>query len=221
MSGRSLEQPRYWHLVLLLCVLSAHVAKAQDEQEPLFEPHVFVRPEVIADPVPEGFSVCFGHTCAEIATVRLDPKAWHSIRRIFARPAATPEEERHQIALAIARFEHLVGPLTDTAFDAPENDAPERGYGMDCIDESTNTTTYLRLLAKAGLLRWHRVEAPATRGWFLMGAPHSTAVIRDRQSGRFWAVDSWFFANGVAPAVLPLEEWQDGWRPRPPADPRH
>ncbi|OQA33613.1 MAG: hypothetical protein BWY57_01061 [Betaproteobacteria bacterium ADurb.Bin341] len=221
MFSHRLRQPRYWRLALLLCILSARVAEAQDEQEPPFEPHVFVRAEVITDPSPEHFSVCFGHTCTEIISLKLDPGSWNSIRSLFAHPAATPEAERKLIARAIARFEQIVGPLSDTTFDAPENDAPERGYGMDCIDESTNTTTYLRLLAKAGLLRWHRVEAPATRGWFMLGAPHSTAVLRERHSGLLWAVDSWFFANGEPPVLLPLEEWRNGWRPRHPANTRH
>ena len=48
---------------------------------------------------------------------------------------------------------------------------------MDCIDESTNSTTYLRILAGAGLLRWHRVEARVTRGFFIFGWPHTTRDI--------------------------------------------
>jgi len=221
MFGSLPGQTQFRHLATLLSAIWAATVFAQDTSAPLFEPHAFVRAEVITEPSPEHFSVCFAHTCAEIATLKLDPGQWNSIRSLFAQPAATPEAERKLIARAIARFEQIVGPLTDTALDAPENDAPERGYGMDCIDESTNTTTYLRLLAKAGLLRWHRVEAPATRGWFLMGAPHSTAVLSERYGGLLWAVDSWFFANGEPPVLLPLEEWRNGWRPRHPANTRH
>lgn len=90
---------------------------------------------------------------------------------------------------------------------------------MDCIDESINTTLYLTMLQKFGLMRLHRVEDRATRGWFLAGWPHTTAVISEiamnRENGtyRLWAVDSWFLDNGEPPFILPLETWKAGWEP--------
>ncbi len=50
---------------------------------------------------------------------------------------------------------------------------------MDCIDESINTTLYLTMFQKFGLLREHQVEDRATRGWFIGGWPHTTAVISE------------------------------------------
>jgi hypothetical protein len=48
----------------------------------------------------------------------------------------------------------------------------------------------------------------------VLGWPHTTAVVSDRQDGRRWVVDSRFFANGHPPASAPLEVWQRGrWRP--------
>jgi len=41
----------------------------------------------------------------------------------------------------------------------------------------------LRLLERQGLLRYYEVADRATRGWFVFGWPHSTAVIRDRKTG--------------------------------------
>ena len=38
------------------------------------------------------------------------------------------------------------------------------GNQMDCIDESTNTTTYLNMMAKDGLLHFHSVEPTADTG---------------------------------------------------------
>lgn len=64
-----------------------------------------------------------------------------------------------------------------------------------------------------GLLRFHHVEDTETRGGFLIFGRHSTAAIRDIASGKLYAVDSWFFDNGVPAVVLPLEVWQNGWRP--------
>jgi len=68
-------------------------------------------------------------------------------------------------------------------------------------------------------LRFHRIEDTKTRGGFLFFGWHSTAAISDKASGKLFAVDSWFFDNGVPPVILPLEAWQNGWQP--PSTPAH
>jgi hypothetical protein len=176
---------------------------------------VFVRSDIITDPAPGKFSVCHGFSCAQVTQVGLNDAQWFAVTSVFEHAAATPEEERAQIAQAIGKFETIVGVLAGTSGDLGENSISglDLSGQMDCIDESTNTTTYLRILVKAGFLRWHRVEDRVTRGWFLFGWPHTTAVVSEREGGRRWAIDSWFFANGHPPAVAPLEVWQRGWRP--------
>jgi len=180
---------------------------------------VQTRDDVIDNPVPGLFSVCHGHSCTLVSTVSLDDDQWDQIARLFAVPAATPQLEREQIADAIALFETIVGKLTGTSGDKPGNEGDRNWQGqMDCIDEATNTTTYLKMLSRAGFLRWHSVEKKATRAFIIL-FPHTTAVVRDLQSGERWAVDSWFFANGERPVILSLEEWHHGWYPDKPATP--
>lgn len=176
---------------------------------------VFVRSDIVTDPAPGQFSVCHGFSCAQVTQVGLNDAQWFAVTSVFEQAALNPEEERVQIARAIAKFETVVGVLAGTSGDLGENaiSGLDLSGQMDCIDESTNTTTYLRILAKAGFLRWHRVEDRVTRGWFLFGWPHTTAVVSERQSGQRWAIDSWFLANGHPPAVAPLQVWQRGWRP--------
>ena len=176
----------------------------------------FVREDIITDPDPAQFNVCYNYGCASLAWLKLSDEQWQRLRSVFAQPAATPSEERGQIRTAIALFETMVGAMTGTASD---KGGTWPGFGqsgqMDCIDESTNTTIYLRMLQKYGLLRWHSVADRATR-WSLFTWPHTTAVIEERTSHRPWAVDSWFLDNGEPPFVLPLETWKDGWKPPPP-----
>jgi hypothetical protein len=179
----------------------------------------FVREDIITEPAPALFSVCHGRGCAIVSQASLGPEQWRRIESVFEPPPAEPAAERALIARAIALFETLVGELTGTSEDRPGNEsAGHWSSQMDCIDESTNTTSYLRMLHRAGLLRWHAVEPRATRGYFLFGWPHTTAVVRDNASGERWAVDSFYFANGQPPVIVPLELWKSGWRPaRPPA----
>lgn len=175
---------------------------------------VFVREDVITDPTPGHFSVCYDHQCASLDNLALPPQEWRTVSRLFARQSANPVIERKQIRQAIARLEKITGHYTGAAND---KGGDLKGLGqpgqMDCIDESINTTTYLKMLETAGLLRWHTVENRATRGWFLRGWPHTTAVIRETRSGQLYAVDSWFLDNGQPPFIVPLEKWKEGWNP--------
>lgn len=178
----------------------------------------FVRDDLILDPQPERFSICLHGTCADMMVTGLTDEEWQIIRDLAPR-LATPAEERAYIRQAIARFEQFVGARTGTAIDK----AGTFGYlgeqgQLDCIDESTNTSFYLSMLQDAGLLRWHTVEDRVTRGFFIFGWPHTTAVIREQRSGELYAVDSWFEDNGEPPHILPLEQWRDGWKPEGFAD---
>jgi hypothetical protein len=181
---------------------------------------VFVRDDIIADPKPALFNICYGHGCASLAWVKLSAEQWAQVRRVFAQPAATAAEEREQIRTAVALLESIVGALTGTAGDKGGN---LKGLGlpgqMDCIDESTNTTNYLYMLQQDGLMRRHSVADRSTR-WSLFSWPHTTAVIRERDSAERWAVDSWFLDNGEPPFVLPLQIWKNGWKPPEDAPPK-
>ncbi len=176
---------------------------------------VFVRDDIITTPSPDGFSVCYGYTCAEVVELRLERDQWERIRVLFLSPPDSAEEERARIARAVGMMEIMIGGLANTANDKGGNldGLFAGGNQLDCIDESTNSTTYLRMLATDGLLRRHSVQDRATRGFFLFGWPHTTAVIRDLGTQNDYAVDSWFYDNGIPPAILPLTIWRDGWEP--------
>ena len=177
----------------------------------------FVRSDIVTQPTPENFSVCHGGSCTLVTQTGLDAEQWAQVTAVFEVPAVDAQAERARIAEAIARFETIVGVITNTSDDRAENQHGANWRSqMDCIDESTNSTTYLRILARAGLLRWHRVEARVTRGFFIFGWPHTTAVVSETGGGAKWAVDSWFFENGKPPVIVPLELWKTGWRPEKP-----
>ncbi len=189
----------------LILVLLCEIAQAR----------TFVSDKVNLAPSPVDFSVCYDHTCKTVQQVSITPKQWQTVNQTFHPPAKTAEQERQQIAGAIALMEQLVGRLTGTHNDKGSNLAglSANGHQMDCIDESTNTTTYLTMLSQANKLKWHRVEDPVTRGFFIFGWPHTTAVIYAPSTKKLWAVDSWFYDNGAKPAIVPMNLWKDGWDP--------
>lgn len=163
----------------------------------------------------EAFTVCHRQGCAEQTDIRLSAEDATAIYQAFGGLAASPEQERLAITRAIARFEHSVGPRTGTDRDLGGTfPGVFRNGQMDCIDEATNTTTYLRLLKQAGLLQWHSILEPATRlpiprNWW----PHTSATIQDKITGVKYAVDSWFEANGQPPHIIELKQWRRGWKP--------
>ncbi|WP_295587408.1 hypothetical protein [uncultured Lamprocystis sp.] len=87
---------------------------------------------------------------------------------------------------------------------------------MDCVDNASNTTTYLHILRDIRELAGWTVSSPKVRSLFDLTAVHWTAVIIDTESGLPWSVDSWFRPNGHLPMVMPLSNWIDkekAWEP--------
>ncbi len=161
-----------------------------------------------------GFEVCFGGGCAETRLLKLTAEEWQKVATIFDKPAINAEQERQLIAMGVAKLESIVGEKIGTSKDlAGTFFAGHLSGQQDCNDESINTTTYMRLMRQAGLLKWHEIEDTRTRNFFFNGWPHSSAVIRDTDSHQQFAVDSWFYDNGAQPVIVPLQQWKAGFRP--------
>ena len=191
-----------------ICLLALMLGSAA-----LLHADTFSRDDLITDPVPSRFTICYHGSCEDIAEVHLGVEQWQSIRSLFS-DNHNPQQERENIRRAIAKMESMVGDITGTHADKAKtlDRLGEQGQ-LDCIDESTNTTFYLTMMMNDGMIRWHTIEDRETRGYFLFGWPHTTAVIRDRQDGQKYAVDSWFLDNGKPPYILPLDKWDSGWEP--------
>jgi hypothetical protein len=166
------------------------------------------------DARPEAFGVCHGHNCQFHNIARLTADQWQEILDLFAAPAASAEAERECIGQAVALVERAVGELFGTKADRPR--APVVTVDptqLDCVDESTNTSTVLHMLDNAALLRWHAVSTPAVRGSPFLLSIHFTAVVVEKGNGAPYAIDSWFHANGVPPVIVPLSRWSAGYDP--------
>ena len=154
-----------------------------------------------------------------LSSTSLTANEWGAVSRIFNPPAKSSlpdsaELERQNIALAIGVLEDLVGKKvgTNTDLAGTFNNSEIPGQ-MDCNDEAINTTTYLRLLKQNGLMPLHEIEDTRTRNFFFTGWPHSTAVLHDIKTSERYAVDSWFYDNGHAAAIVPFAQWKANYQP--------
>ncbi|MCU7938133.1 MAG: hypothetical protein KZQ64_03150 [gamma proteobacterium symbiont of Bathyaustriella thionipta] len=175
----------------------------------------FVRDDIITEPDYRHFSMCHAHGCKVVEQLSLTDTQWQQIAQYFQPAAQSAAQERRQIADAIAEFEKIIGVKTNTSEDkAGLFESMGSAGQLDCIDESTNSTTYLLILQQQGLLTWHEPMAHVTRGFFIFGWPHSAAAMREKQSKIEYAVDSWFEDNGERPHIIPLSQWRSGWSPK-------
>ncbi len=204
------------HKIILFGILLFSALQSNAAAVNLLNPENRGKPQ-LDNPEPSLFSVCYGNTCHTVEHVTLSPQQWEGVREFFLPPAETPQQERTQIANAIAYLEVEVGKQINSLGDRGGN---LKGFGsssnqLDCVDESTNSTSYMRMMEKDGLFRFHRVYKKSQRGLLIIGGwPHSTAVIQETGSGKKWAVDSWFHDNGTKPDIVTLKEWKAGWRPQ-------
>jgi hypothetical protein len=159
----------------------------------------------------EEVPVCFNYGCKDVATVSFGLSELGEIKRLFAE-AASPQAEREAIARAMGTLYFHAALQTPTWRDRGGNiDDDELDGRMDCIDHSTNTTSYLALLQRTGLLRFHVVTGRVQRGRFL--AIHWGAGIAEKATEARWIVDTWFLDPGSPATIYPLDEWLEGARP--------
>jgi hypothetical protein len=171
-----------------------------------------VLPLAAAPAAAEEVAVCHDYGCKTRTVVRYSPFQLGRVQAQFVE-ADSPAAERAALARAVAWLYFDAGAQSPIWRDRGGNfDDDESQPGrMDCIDHSTNTTAYLRLIERYGWLRFHVVGERAMRGRLL--SEHWAARIVERESQAEWAVDTWFADPGVPAAVFPLRAWLDGAEP--------
>lgn len=167
----------------------------------------------VAIPTNVAFSaipVCYDFGCATRASVSLPLTEWQSVAGWFDKVAPTAAAERQQIRQAVGWMEVLIGRHTPTHIDREFDLAhhAKRASGqLDCIDESVNTTIYLRLFEGNGFLRHHVVIEEAYRRAIF--DQHWAGQIREIDTGTRYVVDSWFQPNGYLPVIQDSRSWEN------------
>jgi hypothetical protein len=160
----------------------------------------------------EEVAVCFDYGCSAQAVVRYSPFQLGRVQAQFVE-VDSPAAERAALARAVAWLYFDAGAQSPVWRDRGGNfddDAGQPGR-MDCIDHSTNTTSFLRLIERYGWLRFHAVGERVMRGRLL--SEHWAARVVEHGSRAEWVVDTWFLDPGLPAAVFPLRAWLDGAEP--------
>lgn len=158
--------------------------------------------------------VCRAYGCRVRTKFTFKPDDIAAIEKAMSanRKDGSAAEERRAVAYAIGWMERRVGDAIGTKADRAGMDFKGSGdpNQQDCVDEATNTTSYLTVLANNGLIKQHSVGVPFAKENYLRGVSgwtHWTAVLVEGASGQRWAVDSWIYDNGENPAVVEAEKW--------------
>jgi hypothetical protein len=163
--------------------------------------------------------ICFNWSCArrQIITFTRDDIALLK-RHLALCPGSSLQDRLQQVRIGIWKMGLLAQKYQpELANDLAINDFDAEVEGrMDCIDITSNTTTFLHILRDLQELDGWTVSSPEVRGSFDITAVHWTAVITDTETGLPWSVDSWFRPHGHLPMVMPLANWIDAekaWEP--------
>lgn len=166
----------------------------------------------------EEVALCYNYGCLTEASIRYSDAQLDTARQLLA-GVEDAARERMVLALVVGQFYAWAGQQSPIANDRGGDFADEEVAGrMDCIDHATSTTRLLRMFEALGLLRFHRVLEPVRRTRFFVAQHFSAAVEQiapaqgDAAVPRF-VIDSWFYDNGMAAVVLPLDDWLDGAGP--------
>jgi hypothetical protein len=168
----------------------------------------------VQPPRQASVSVCHAYGCRAQTRFTFKAGDMAEVARLMAKTkkADTPHEERRAVAYAIGWMETRVGNAIGTKDDRPGMDFTASGdpTQQDCVDEATNTTSYLLVLQNQGFLKYHVVGTPFAKENYLRGVAgwtHWTAVLKEMSTGQRWAVDSWIEKNGENPAIVETEHW--------------
>ena len=170
-------------LALLLGLALVALGCTYDEDGP---PDAHFEKFATKPPNRDNVTVCHAYGCKAQTRFTFTESDITELRALMARVprSDTPAEERRALAYAIAWMERRVAPTVGTASDRTSIDL--RGSGdpsqLDCVDEATNTTSYLLVLDRHGLIKHHAVDRPLAKD-SLTRWTHWAAVITARSLG--------------------------------------
>ena len=163
--------------------------------------------------------VCYNWSCSAQKSVTFTASEIQGVKDFVAQCTGASLQDRIQrLRVGIWQMELVAQRhIPDLANDREINEFDKNVDGrLDCVDSSSNTTTYLQVLQDLGQLPGWTVTKPVVRNVMDFYGVHWTAVVTDQASGKDWSVDSWFRPHGHLPFVMPVADWKrdkKAWEP--------
>ncbi len=199
----------------LILVLITSTVLAQPPVSPNTKP---LAPDYTLNPDGSAeIRICFNSSCARTETLTFSTNEMEWIaEQVKVCPADNLHNRLQRLRIAVWQMEVLSQrhqPLLGNDLAVNDQEFGVEGR-TDCVDNATNTSTFLHLLSDLGVLPGWSISTPSIRKPFDFNNVHWTAVVTEIASGEKWVVDSWFRRHGHLPFVLPLDNWKDekaGW----------
>jgi hypothetical protein len=163
--------------------------------------------------------ICYNWSCSEMRSLTFSREELDSVKAAMQRCPDTGFHDRVQrMRIGIWQMELLAQkhlPILANDREINEFDRDVNGR-LDCVDNSSNTTTYLQVLHDLAQLPGWTIANAEVRDLMDFGNVHWTAVVIDDKTKKPWSVDSWFRPNGHLPFVMPLPSWvasKKAWEP--------
>jgi hypothetical protein len=170
-------------------VLVAAIALSGCTHEGFGTQHLHYATFSVPEPTGATVHVCHAYGCQMRTKFTFRSADIDGLKELMAKVRGanpdTPDEERRAVAYAIGAMEVRVGNAIGTKDDRAgmEFGGPGDPTQQDCVDEATNTTSYLNVLANAGLIRHHTIGVPFAKENYLRGVSgwtHWTAVLVEK-----------------------------------------
>jgi hypothetical protein len=163
--------------------------------------------------------VCYNWSCAAQQRVTFAADEMQAVKDFLGQCTGTGLHDRIQrLRVGIWQMQLIAQRhIPELANDREINEFDKGVEGrLDCVDSSSNTMTYLKILEALGQLPGWSVAKPVVRNVMDFYGVHWTAVVTEQGTGKKWSVDSWFRPHGHLPFVMPLADWErdkKAWEP--------
>lgn len=149
-------------------------------------------------------TICSAYGCKTQQKFIFTDRFMEAMKKLYADLGVSDGfSERQFFKKAIAAMEKESMISLGLSGDRPSIDLFGNGDPgqLDCVDEATNSTSFLLILNDAGLVRYHRILGPIWKGG-LTRWTHYAALIEDRKTKVQYAIDSGVTKQGGEPYII-------------------
>lgn len=159
----------------------------------------------------ENIEICYNYGCYVKQNISISNADINYIQNTLFADNSTSEIERENTIKAIAFLYKVAAKHTPIFRDVAGNYNDPANGKMDCIDHSTNTFTFLKLLAKYKLLKFHQIGQIETHYFLHLIPSHYAVSISEINNNKIYIIDSWYsnIFQDELPKIIDIKAWKN------------